>query len=98
MSHILSDMITIDFVNEDDVVENRLQLDEDVEFLCLDSTMLGEYVVRVDGKCRLVRQDGFDMIVGEEEEPTVELVAGKLLVVARTGVEVPDWETLYRDF
>lgn len=66
--------------------------------MCFDHTMLGEYTISVDSECRVLHQDGFDVVVTDDSEPSVELVAGNFIVVAHTGVEVPDWDALAREF
>lgn len=90
-------MVTVDFVNPDDTVEHRVVLEEDTDYISMDHGMLGEYTVDVDGKCRVLHQDGFDMILGDES-CDVELIAGNFIVIAHTGVEVPDWDELNQEF
>ena len=91
-------MITIDFVRSDDnVVEHRVVLDEDSEYVCLDHTMVGSYTVSVDDECRVLHQNGFDEILSEDSDVSVELTAGNYLVVADTDGEVPDWDALRRE-
>jgi len=90
-------MITVDFVNEEDVVEQRLKLDANAEYMCLDHTMIGAYTIRVDGECRVLHHHGFDVTL-EDASCDVSLRAGNLLVISHPSVEVPDWDEIYREF
>jgi hypothetical protein len=88
---------TVDFINSDNVVELRSKLRDNCEYVYLDHTLSEEYTISVDGKCRVLHEDGFDMIITEDEDREVELVAVRPIMIAQTGVPVPDWDEAYKE-
>ena len=75
----------------------RVVLDEEEEYACFDHNLANEHDIQVDGEVRIRTQDGIDRVAEDETLRNVEMVAGRLIIIADPLVELPSWDQARRD-
>lgn len=87
---------TVEFV-KDEIIEHVIYLDDEVEYIIVECSRVGEHTIEVDGECRIVHQNEFDVTL-ENDETEEEFIAGKFIVVAQPDVELPNWTDITTEY
>lgn len=89
----------VEIVNSEGIVEVCYRYAEDeFEYLSSRHSLFGDYTIRTETKCRILQENGVDVVLNAGEEIEVELVPGTFLVFADPSVTVPDWGTIHREY